>query len=132
MLCQNCRTRDAGVHLKRIINGESMEVHLCADCAAALGYSDIFSGFGDDISGYFSAFSQSRSLSSIGNRVLRCENCGFSFEEITAASRPGCPECYRVFGDKLAPYLNKLHGKAAYKGKKPAHLREKNSDEKMV
>ncbi|MBQ7687670.1 MAG: hypothetical protein IJT27_00490 [Clostridia bacterium] len=124
MLCQNCRTRDATVHLKRIVNGESMELHLCAACAASLGYADIFSGFGLDAPGYFSAAGAGGDLRRIGERVLRCENCGFSFEDVAAASRPGCPACYRTFQEKLTPYLIKLHGKAVYQGKKPAHLKE--------
>ena len=131
MLCQNCRTRDAGVHLKQIVNGEAAELHLCAACAAALGYSDIFSGFGTDLPGYFSAVS-GRNLSRLGNRVLRCETCGFSFEDVTAASRPGCPDCYRVFGEKLIPYLQKLHGKTVYRGKTPARGKEADGDETLV
>ena len=132
MLCQNCRTRDASVHLKQIVNGEATELHLCAPCAAALGYSDIFSGFGPDLPGYFSVLAGGRNLSRLGSRALRCETCGFSFEDVAAASRPGCPDCYRVFGDKLIPYLQKLHGKSPYKGKQPTRGKEADGSEQMV
>ena len=46
MLCQNCGKNEATTHLKRIINGEKAETHLCSQCASALGYGSIFSGFG--------------------------------------------------------------------------------------
>lgn len=36
MLCQNCKKHEATTHIKRIVNGESTEAHLCADCAKAL------------------------------------------------------------------------------------------------
>ena len=42
MLCQNCGKYEATTHVKRIINGESAEAHLCGDCAHALGYNDVF------------------------------------------------------------------------------------------
>ena len=46
MLCQNCGKREATTHIKRVVNGETSESHLCAECAASLGYADVFSGFG--------------------------------------------------------------------------------------
>jgi hypothetical protein len=46
MLCQNCERNEATTHIKKVVNGETAETHLCADCAAHLGYGDFFSGFG--------------------------------------------------------------------------------------
>ena len=129
MLCQNCRNRDATVHLKRIIDGESMELHLCPDCASALGYSDIFSGFGPDAPAAFSALGGENGRARLGSRLLRCETCGFRLEDVGAASRPGCPACYRTFREKLLPYLRQLHGAAEYRGKKPARFGEENGHE---
>ena len=54
MLCQNCGKNEATTHIKQIINGDMAESHLCSDCAAHLGYSDMFSGFGLNLSGLFS------------------------------------------------------------------------------
>ncbi len=120
MLCQNCKRNDARVHFKRIINGESAEINLCSSCAAALGVADAFSGVGSvgDILGTF----LSSDTASVSNRVLRCETCGFSFEDIARTGRPGCPDCYRVFYRKLAPTIVKLHGRAVYRGKQPAEI----------
>ena len=53
------------------------------------------------------------------NRVLRCETCGFSFEDIARTGLPGCPDCYRVFTVKLRPTIGKIHGRAVFKGKAP-------------
>lgn len=118
MLCQNCKKRDADVHLKQILNGEAAEISLCRICAASLGYSEIFSGFSgasDSVPG---------SLSTIGNKLLRCETCGFSFGDISQTGRPGCPECYKLFGDKLSKTLVKYHGRTSHKGKTPGEKTE--------
>lgn len=112
MLCQNCQKRDAVIHVRRILNGEAGEMHLCAECARNLGYSEIFSGF----SLPFAGGENQREISSISSRVLRCETCGFSFDDIARSSSPGCPDCYLTFGDKLRPYLRKIHGRTAYQG----------------
>ena len=46
MLCQSCGKNQANTHIKRIINGELTEYMLCEKCAAKMGYSNIFEGFG--------------------------------------------------------------------------------------
>lgn len=46
MLCQNCGKNEATTHIKRIVNGEPSELHLCTACAEHLGYADVFSGIG--------------------------------------------------------------------------------------
>lgn len=117
MLCQNCKRNDAGVHLKRIVNGESAEIHLCAVCAASFGVSNMITGlsFSSDGIGSFS----SQDLRRGANKTLCCETCGFSFEDIANTGRPGCADCYRVFSHRLRPTVIKLHGRATYKGKVP-------------
>ena len=117
MLCQNCKRNDAGVHLKRIVGGESAEIHLCSVCAAALGVRDAVTGFSPfgDMLGNLSGTGNMRSA----NRVLRCETCGFSFEDIARTGLPGCPDCYRAFTVKLRPTIGKIHGRAVFKGKTP-------------
>ena len=107
MLCQNCNDRDAAVHIRRIINGEACELRLCRDCAKLLG-----------ISGGAEAELASLLAGSVyrGSGAERCENCGFSLEDIARSGKPGCPDCYIIFGDKLKPMLRKIHGRAEYKG----------------
>ena len=51
MLCQNCKQRQASIHVTRIVNGRRVEQHLCSHCAADLGLMGggmgDFGGFGD-------------------------------------------------------------------------------------
>lgn len=118
MLCQNCKRNDARVHVKRIVSGESAEIHLCTACATALGLSDSAASFSPVRDIFGNIFSSSENKTS--GRLMRCETCGFSFEDISETGRPGCPDCYRVFLRKLRPALGKLHGRAVYKGKIPS------------
>lgn len=122
MLCQNCNRSDAHVHLKRIINGEAAEVHLCASCASAFGVSDAVSAFAgfEEIPGSMLSSSGAR----INAKAIRCETCGFTFEDIMRTGMPGCPECYRVFSRRLRPVMAKLHGRAEYQGKVPPGIKE--------
>lgn len=123
MLCQNCNRNDATTHLKRIINGEAAEVHLCSSCALSLGVSDAvsaFSSFGE-ISGSILA---SNNTVRISNKTLRCDTCGFAFEDIMRTGMIGCPECYRVFSRRLRPAITKIHGRATYLGKVPVGINE--------
>lgn len=124
MLCQNCHRNDAGMHLKRIKNGETYEIHLCTDCAKALGYSDMFSSLPSSFASILNTVYREPKLSAIGNKVLHCETCSFTFEDIARTGSPGCPDCYRVFADKLQPLIYKIHGRAAYSGKIPKNATE--------
>lgn len=128
MLCQNCKRNDASAHLKRIMGGEAVEIHLCRQCASALGVGDVVAGFfpfGD-----FPSFSAD--VIKISEKTLRCETCGFSFEDIARTGMPGCPECYGVFSKKLRPLIGKIHGRAVFEGKAPLTHREEMRKEQVI
>ncbi|MEI6580400.1 MAG: UvrB/UvrC motif-containing protein [Eubacteriales bacterium] len=117
MLCQNCEKNEATTHIKRVINGDTAESHLCSDCAAHLGYGDFFSGFGLNIGDIFGGFLEA-GLPGIGEtNVKRCQKCGCSFEDIARDGKLGCAECYNTFYDKLLPSLQRIHGRIQHNGK---------------
>ncbi len=105
MLCQNCGNAEATTHIKRIVNGEATEIHLCHNCAHHLGYANVFSGFGFN----FGAF--------LPSEEEHCEKCGTTFDEILRNGTMGCEECYKTFYEKLKPSLDRIHGKATHVGK---------------
>ena len=118
MLCQNCGNAEATTHIKRIVNGEAAQIHLCYNCAEHLGYANMFSGFGFNISNmlvnFFPEFT--RALPSIDTSE-RCPTCGTSFEEVVRTGMMGCADCYGVFYEKLKPSLSRIHGRATHVGK---------------
>ena len=135
MLCQNCGKNEATTHIKQIINGDMAESHLCSDCASHLGYSDVFSGFGLNLSGLFGGFLGDMMPSISAGKSPRCPKCGTSFEEIVRSGKVGCADCYRTFYDKLLPSIQRIHGKIKHSGKvtnsAPVESKEETTEEKI-
>ena len=102
MLCQNCGRNEATTHIKRIVDGESSELHLCSGCAQHLGYAGIFGGFGSNIGTLLSRFFPETALLP-ETEEERCPGCGATFDEIVRSGAMGCAECYDVFYDRLDP-----------------------------
>lgn len=134
MLCQNCGKNEATTHIKRIVNGEAAEAHLCADCAKSLGYNDVFSDFGFNFSDMLGSFFNEPTVGALSNRVLRCEKCGSTFNDIVRSGKIGCADCYSTFYDKLLPSLSRIHGKTHHVGKVPnanADVKKENKIERL-
>ncbi len=123
MLCQNCGKYEATTHVKRIVNGESAEAHLCSDCAKALGYNDVFGGFGNTFGDLLGSFFGEPQVSAISSRTIRCEKCGNTFNDIVNSGKIGCADCYVTFYDKLLPSLQRIHGKTRHEGKNPTIIK---------
>ncbi len=123
MLCQNCGKNEATTHIKRIANGERVSLHLCHSCAAHLGYTDLFSGTGFNLSSFLQEFFPSAVLPEAEPKEEeRCPTCGCTFSEIVRTGMMGCADCYSVFYEKLRPSLNRIHGRASHIGKKAASV----------
>jgi len=135
MLCQNCGKNEATTHIKQIINGDMAESHLCSDCASHLGYKDVFSGFGLNLSEFFGGLLGDMTPSIPGGKTLRCAKCGSSFNDIAREGKVGCAECYRTFFDKLLPSIQRIHGKIKHSGKSstgaPESVKVESTEEKI-
>ncbi|MDD6308728.1 MAG: UvrB/UvrC motif-containing protein [Clostridia bacterium] len=126
MLCEKCGVNLASLHLSQNINGKKTELHVCANCAAQMGYlgvkdifsTDFFNLLTPNISGY-----------------ARCPGCGETYEEYKATKRIGCEKCYAHFASFLEPVLKKVHGSALHTGKLPKKaggaLRQKREIERL-
>lgn len=121
MMCQNCQKREATTHIKRIVNGEATESHLCSECAHSLGYDNMFDNFSLNIPDFFSGFFGDNPFALSSSRTDRCEKCGSSFDDIIKSGMVGCADCYEKFFDKLLPSVQRIHGKAKHQGRRP-HL----------
>lgn len=127
MLCQNCGKYEATTHVKRIINGEAAEAHLCSSCAHALGYGDVFGGFGNTFSELLGGIFGEPNTVNLRSHSIRCEKCGNTFNDIVNSGKIGCADCYKTFYDKLLPSLQRIHGKTRHEGKKPVIFEEKET-----
>lgn len=121
MLCQDCKKREAQVHLTQITNNEKTTLHLCKECAAARGFhspldnipfplAEILAGLAADMPGAQKAEAQDK---------ITCHTCGLSFEAFTRQGRFGCGDCYRTFRHRLEPIMRKIHGASLHRGRSP-------------
>lgn len=132
MICQHCNKNEANTHIKKSINGEVTEMHLCSKCASELGVTEEFRmpTMGEFFAGSFlgnflgSGVAEMNSLAG----VERCKTCGASFDDIVNSGHLGCSDCYDKFEDKLEPSITKLHGKAKYIGKFVSYTDEVNKE----
>ena len=135
MLCQNCGKNEATTHIKRVVNGETAETHLCVSCAEHLGYGDMFSGFGFNLDGLFGGLLGEGLALPGAEREEKCPKCGYTFSDIVKNGRLGCADCYRTFYDKLLPSIQRIHGKIKHSGKvtnsAPVESKEETTEEKI-
>ena len=130
MLCQNCGKYEATTHIKRVVNGDTTEMHLCADCAQHLGYGDMFSGFGLSFDDFFGGFLEDTFQKIPAPGEDRCPKCGNSFGDIVRSGKVGCSECYKLFYDKLLPSIQRIHGRIKHSGKQiPVKTQSKKIEE---
>lgn len=118
MKCEHCNKNEATTHIKKNINGEVTEMHLCSECAKELGVIDEFSPesfFKDTFFGNFlgAGIPSMNVLSGIDH----CEYCGSTFNDIVKSGKVGCANCYTKFYDKLEPSITKMHGNSRHVGK---------------
>lgn len=117
MLCQSCGKNEATTHIKRVVNGETTQAHLCPKCVSQLGYGDVFSDFGFNFGDFFGGFFSQPAISNGNQTAQRCPMCGASFQEIVKSGKIGCAECYDNFYDLMLPSIQRIHGKTVHSGK---------------
>ncbi len=131
MLCQNCGKNLATTHMKKTINGETTELHLCAACAAKQGLNTVWNGLGLDLGNFWGSLFAEPAVREQADAV-RCECCGSTFADIARSGRAGCPCCYTTFYDRLLPYIRRIHGKTRHTGKVPSAAGEEAKKEKQL
>lgn len=125
MLCEKCGKNEANTLLRESVNGNVTEIHLCAECAAELGFNNLFANFnpfedmGINLQGILgSLFSQGLPSQTIQSGRT-CGVCGTSFEEFAQSAMAGCANCYHEFYQELLPSIQRIHGKTRHVGKIP-------------
>lgn len=132
MMCQNCKAKAATTHIKTIVNGQLSEYYLCSDCAREKGYGNIFSDWESDFGHLIGGFLGG--LTPESAQAERCEVCGASFADIAEQGKMGCAHCYDQFRSRLLPMIERIHGAAKHKGKRPgdAALRIPEKNQKLA
>ncbi len=123
MKCQKCKKNEANTHLTKVVNGKKTELYLCDECANnSQEFIDFKLSFDHDFENFFNGFLGGQYL---GEKVAKgipenkCEICGMTLDNMTKTGRPGCSNCYKIFGDFLLRPLKQIHGANKHIGKIP-------------
>jgi protein arginine kinase activator len=117
MKCENCKKRDATVHLTEIKNGVKQEMHLCEPCAAEKGLpGKAHFSISDLLAGIASAQQAQK-----GKRAkdIQCPACELTLSQFQSTGRFGCGECYTAFKEEILPLIEKIHDSTQHTGKVP-------------
>ena len=135
MLCDNCKKRQANIRYSENINGITKELNLCEECSKKLRIGDISFDMSMpiDFSNFFSDFIENFTTPEfmpLFNEVklLKCNNCGNTFDDIVNTGKLGCGECYSVFESQLDPIIKKIQGSNMHVGRIGKVLDNKISD----
>lgn len=112
MVCDQCRERDAIVHLTQIVESAVTQVHLCERCAAERG---IETATQKHPLGDFLQAVQQQAVQLPGD-AARCAYCGTSLRDFRASGRLGCAHCYGAFEQSLRELLRRVHGGTRHEG----------------
>jgi len=123
MVCQDCRKREAQVHLTQIVNNEKLSLSLCKECAAARGFHSPLDNVPFPLAEILSGLAHSApDAGSVEPKDdLACQACGLTFTEFTRQGRFSCGECYSAFRSRLEPIMRKIHGASLHRGRNPEY-----------
>jgi protein arginine kinase activator len=124
MLCQDCKKREAQVHLTQIVNNEKLSLSLCKECAAARGFHSPLDNVPFPLAEILSGLAHSGGelAKTDPKDDLTCKICGLTFSEFTRQGRFGCGECYTAFRTRLEPIMRKIHGASLHRGRNPQYV----------
>lgn len=114
MVCDQCRERDAVVHLTQMVGTGVSQVHLCERCSAERGIETTVSVPPNPLGDFLQAVQQQ--ASSLPGDASRCTYCGTSLRDFRASGRLGCAHCYAAFEHSLRELLRRVHGSTKHAG----------------
>ena len=125
MTCQDCKKREAQVHLTQIVNNEKTSLNLCKECAAARGFHSPLDNvpfpLAEILSGLAATTPGASEEPDAADQVT-CDSCGLTFHMFTRQGRFGCGSCYKAFRPRLEPIMRKIHGASLHRGQRPMAL----------
>jgi protein arginine kinase activator len=107
-MCEECRKERATWHITTIVDGRSVEQHLCEECYLKKEGPPAFASLVAAV------------VPELKEMALRqCPSCGLDYLEFRQNMRLGCPRDYEAFDKPLEQLLERIHGAARHNGKAP-------------
>ena len=116
MLCDNCKKRQASIHITKIINGAKREVHLCEQCTSLEQIGENVLNFKNFITNFTDFGSESNKSFSDYDEPA-CDHCGMTYEMFKKYGKFGCEHCYDAFEPMISPMIKRMQGKNVHIGK---------------
>ncbi len=121
MSCEQCREREAVIHLTQIVNEQVTTLHLCERCAAEKGVDSPGAAPKTPLGTFLAAMGQELpEQTPVARTGDSCPRCGGSLQDFRESGRLGCSECYRSFEVPLRDLLRRLHGSTHHLGERYA------------
>jgi protein arginine kinase activator len=124
MSCEQCREREAVIHLTQIVNEQVTTLHLCERCAAEKGVESPGAAPKTPLGTFLAAMGQELPETPAPRTGDTCPRCGGSLQDFRESGRLGCSECYRSFEVPLRDLLRRLHGSTHHMGERYAESGE--------
>lgn len=117
MQCDNCKQREAAIHLKQIADNAFTELHLCEQCAAEKGIHTGASVAKFPLSDFLASLGKGETTAlPAGGDTRICDFCRGTLKDFRESGRLGCPHCYDTFETHLRDLLRRLHGSSQHVG----------------
>ena len=115
MLCDNCKERDAVVHVMQIQDQGPKKRNLCEKCAAELGFETTVNAPKNPLVEFL--MPAQKQLPSLATDAGRCPFCAATLRDFKTTGRLGCARCYTAFEASLRDLLRRVHGSHRHVGK---------------
>jgi protein arginine kinase activator len=116
MVCDNCGSTDAVVHLTQIVNNQMSTYRLCEKCAAEKGLESTPEPANFPLTDFLAQMGKD-SVSESDPTGTQCPFCGLTFSDFRETGRLGCPQCYETYAPQLQRLLRRVHGSTQHVGK---------------
>ncbi len=120
MSCDQCREREAVIHLTQIVNEQVTTLHLCEKCAAEKGVDSPGAAVKTPLGSFLAAMGKGPDQLPVPRTGDTCRRCGGTFQDFRETGRLGCSDCYRSFETPLRDLLRRLHGSTHHLGERYA------------
>jgi protein arginine kinase activator len=120
MSCDQCREREAVIHLTQIVNEQVTTLHLCEKCAAEKGVDSPGAAVKTPLGSFLAEMTKGAEQPPAPRSTDACGRCGATFQDFRETGRLGCSDCYRTFELPLRDLLRRLHGSTHHLGERYA------------
>jgi len=116
MVCDNCGSTEAVVHLTQIVNNQMSTHRLCEKCAAEKGLESAPEPANFPLTDFLAQMGKDPVAESDPVGTV-CSFCGLTFKDFRETGRLGCPHCYEIYAPQLRRLLRRVHGGTQHVGK---------------